>query len=491
MPAGFGLTAGDSERIMAGPERRRASGVLSIRPPHAAERGANVQEPTIVWNRLHAIVWPFISSLSGRTGRRARERPYDAGAQARLLDCKPILHRILTENIIPFWYPGVLDLLHGGYCLNHDPAGRYRGPAAKGLVSQARTLWFFARLVRDGYRSGDFRQAADCGYRFLRDRLWDQQSGGFHWEFDPTGAYPLRSFKHAYGHAFALYGLSEYALASQDPGAAAFANEAFKQLDSRFHDPVYGGYLELYSRDWSPLPETESGYFRGAATGAKLMNSHLHLLEAITAYYRLTGDTLARERLLELILVLSNAVVRKQAGACTDRHDRTWNPNPGPPPEQVSYGHDIENISLLCDACDAIGLSSGPLLDLFRTLFANMLRFGYDKANGGAYASGPIGRPARDRDKIWWVQAETLLGSLHLHRRTGETIYAQCFLEILNWIARHQVDWEHGDWHAVIRTNGTVTGDKAGPWKTPYHAARAMMDSLALLERLPLQGHPD
>ena len=59
------------------------------------------------------------------------------------------LERLVTENIAPFWYPQVVDP-QGGYRLNHDGAGQWRGPADKALVTQARTLWFFSRYYNDG-----------------------------------------------------------------------------------------------------------------------------------------------------------------------------------------------------------------------------------------------------------------------------------------------------------------------------------------------------
>lgn len=64
-----------------------------------------------------------------------------------LLGIKERLERVLTENIIPFWYPKVIDLEYGGYRLNHDIQGRWKGLTNKHLVTQARTVWFFSRLA--------------------------------------------------------------------------------------------------------------------------------------------------------------------------------------------------------------------------------------------------------------------------------------------------------------------------------------------------------
>ena len=115
------------------------------------------------------------------------------------------------------------------------------------------------------------------------------------------------------------------------------------------------------------------------------MNTHLHLLEAMTTFYRASKLPLARERLLELIAIQSNAVVRKGLGACTDKYKRNWEPVLTGNYARVSYGHDLENIWLLNDACDAAGISNYPLLDLYRALFDYALKYGYDEDQGGFF----------------------------------------------------------------------------------------------------------
>ena len=54
--------------------------------------------------------------------------------QRDLVDCERVLKRILTENILPFWFPHVVDSDAGGYRLNHDMQGRWRGRTNKHLV---------------------------------------------------------------------------------------------------------------------------------------------------------------------------------------------------------------------------------------------------------------------------------------------------------------------------------------------------------------------
>jgi len=403
--------------------------------------------------------------------------------QARLAESRRRIQEILDRNIIPFWYPRVIDEEHGGYRLHHDGQGKWLGPADKYLVTQARTVWFFSRLSRSKAGKKEHLAAARHGYRFLRDRMWDRSQGGFYWAVDSTGSTPRLPQKHLYGQAFGLYALSEYSRAAEDREARELADRLFRLLESKAHDKKHGGYRESFQRDWTPLPEGTRSYM--ALPGdLKLMNTHLHLLEALTAYYREAGDPAARERLMELLLIQSNAVVRKDLGACTDRYRQDWTRLQGPENNRISYGHDVENVWLLIEASRALNIPNGPLMDLYKTLMDYSLRHGFDAREGGFFDSGPPGKPADRLEKTWWVQSEALVAFLWMYRLTGESRYLDHFQQTLNWISLHQADWKNGDWHASISGEGKPGGSKAGPWKSPYHNGRAAIRCLEILDDL-------
>jgi mannobiose 2-epimerase len=349
-------------------------------------------------------------------------------------------------------------------------------------------------LAQTPYGEPAHLELAAHGFAFLRDRLRDPDHAGFFWEVDVTGKTPTRANKHLYGQAFALYALSEYARAASDPQALTLARDLFLTIEQNARDLLNGGYEEFFLRNWGPVPPGEPGYLT-PKSGVKQFNTHVHLLEAFTEYFRVSRDPLARERILELILVLSNAVVRKTVGACTDMHRPDWMPIE-PAQADVSYGHDLENVWLLWEACYAVDLPNGPLLDLYRTLFLNAWRFGFDRERGGFFQAGRPGMPADHRVKTWWVQAECMVCALLMHGVTGEAPYYGVFSRTLDWIMRHQADWEFGDWHGEVGEDGTSRGDKASAWKTPYHNGRAVLRCLELLEPLieasspPVAGTP-
>jgi cellobiose epimerase len=396
----------------------------------------------------------------------------------------PALDKALKENVVQFWYPRSIDRANGGYQVHFDAAGQPIQGRSKMIVTQARMLWLSARLARFGYEPKQMLEAADHGFRFLRDQMWDQTHGGFYWEVDVTGRQKLKKGKHLYGQAFALYALSEFHLASGRKDVLRLANRLFDVLESKSHDAKFGGYLESFNEDWSaPLP-TEPGYL-SAPAGMKLMNTHLHLLEAMTWYYKASRSAEARMRLVELIDIESNAVVRKGPIACTDKYDRNWTPRLEGAFGRVSYGHDLENIWLIMDGLDAAGLPSHPFLDLFRALFAYSLKHGYDGENGGFYDSGALDQPADQRNKVWWVQAEALVAALRMYRITGDPLYYSVFEKTWDFVNRHQIDWKSGEWHSTVRPDFSVRGEKGNNWKAGYHNGRALIECLELLRTLP------
>lgn len=117
-----------------------------------------------------------------------------------------------------------------------------------------------------------------------------------------------------------------------------------------------------------------------------------------------------------------------------------------------------------------------------------VLEYGFDKDRGGLFSRGPVKKRANKNEKVWWVQAEGLLGLLHLFILTGAERYACGFMRTLDWIAEHQIDWERGEWYERVGSDGKPEGVKAGPWKGPYHNGRAVLECLHLLRTTATQA---
>lgn len=396
--------------------------------------------------------------------------------------------KTLNENILGFWYPRCVDKVNGGYKIRFGPNGEDKGDGPKMIVTQARTVWLFSRAARAGY--GDRKQllaAADHGYKFLTTKMWDAKHGGFAWEVDATGNKKTRPKLHMYGQSFALYAISEYALASGRKDVLAFATRFFQLLEDKAHDKQYGGYREFFNEDWSEAAPSEPSYMSGNSQ-IKLMNTHLHLMEALTTFYRASKLPLARERLLELMTIESHAVVRRGITACTDQYRRDWTPILDGNAARVSYGHDIENIWLLVDAADAAGVPVAPYMELFRENFAYSMKYGWDEKQGGLWYTGWFRQPADNREKSWWVQAEMLVSALTMYRLTGDKDYWDKFEQTWAFVDKYQIDHKNGEWWSSVSPDLRQSGDKAQAWKGGYHNGRAMIEGIVLLQQIRKQG---
>jgi mannobiose 2-epimerase len=404
---------------------------------------------------------------------------------ARAVAHLPDLERALRENVLGFWLPRCLDRVHGGYLVNFDRQGRPTGKTTKGILPQCRMLWLFARAFREGHGGQELLEAAALGFRFVAQKMWDAQSGGFVWEVDASGDTTVRGKKHLVGQTYPLYAFSEFYLASNRRDVLELATQLFDLMDAKTRDDQFGGYLEFFDRDWRPAPSEEIGYLSAPAR-VKLMNSHLHVAEALTVFHEASTDlrSLVEERLRELIRIQSDTVVRKEFGVCTDRWERNWTPCTGRAARRVSYGHNLENVSILSEACTVVGLDNNSLLPVYTSMFAYALRYGFDARRGGFFESGPLGHTANWRDMIWWVQAEALWCAMRMFELTRDVEYLRVFNRVWEFVNWAQIDWTRGEWYERVRPSGRVTGDKAHIWKCGYHNGRALIECISGLRKL-------
>ncbi len=392
-----------------------------------------------------------------------------------------LMEELLLENVLPFWEKNALDPEHGGYHLNHDKRGRNRGPANKRAVAQFRTLWFFSAMARSPYGKWFHREAADHGFAYIREHLVDREFGGVYWEVHARGGEPADAGKHLYAQAQAVFALAEYARLSQSSEAKATLVDLIACIENHGRDTVHGGFIEAFGRDWTPVQDGKTTVL-GSLAGTKLMNTHLHLLEAWLSLDGLIPDEDRRRSVTDLLDLFVRVIVRDDSVSCRRRFTQDWVETGEIQNRQVSYGHDLEAAWLIIEARRVLEGVDDDSLRVPGEIVGNALQHGWDERRGGFYSSGPVGRPASDRSKIWWVQAEALVAFHTLAAVPhADRNYRTEIEKTLSWILRHQADRRHGEWYDRIRPFRGPTGIKAGPWKGPYHTGRALLRCLSIL----------
>ena len=69
--------------------------------------------------------------------------------------------------------------------------------------------------------------------------------------------------------------------------------------------------------------------------------------------------------------------------------------------------------------------------------------------------------------------------------RTGDAKYFDAFLKTWRFDKAHFIDPATGEWHQLLRRDGTpIAADLGNPWKAIYHTGRAMLECKRRLERL-------
>ncbi len=388
--------------------------------------------------------------------------------------------RELTENILPFWQGRMRDP-NGGFFGAADCDGIVDKAAPRAAVVNARILWTFATATR--VLGANYAATADWAFDDLRGRFIDDEHGGLYWLVDAEGR-PLSDRKQIYAQAFAIYAFSEYARATGNRDALGLAIELFRLIEKHAADRERGGYIEALDRAWGPLADMRLS--DKDLNSPKSMNTHLHIMEAYTNLLRIWRDPALGARQSALISVTLDRIVDSRTGHFKLFFDMGWRSLN----DHVSYGHDIEGSWLLVEAAEVLGdealiakARAAAVMMAERTLAEGRDRDG--SLHYEAHGDGSL----IDADKHWWPQAEALVGFQNAWEMTGNPAFRDAVRDVWAFIRDHVADHAHGEWHAKLTPDGRpYMADEdadaclAGPWKCPYHNARACFEMLGRLK---------
>lgn len=403
----------------------------------------------------------------------------------------------LVNELLPFWISRMTDRLNGGFITHFDRNGMDTGEDEKSLIAQTRSVYTLSSAHRAGYGEGKYGDLAGHGVDFLLDRMWDRKHGGFFWMADRRGKIK-NDQKIIYGHSFAIYSLSEYTLATGDPRGAEYAEKVFDLLQKYCADTMYGGYWEMFHRDWRLCGPGSQGGDR------KTLDVHMHLMEAFTTLYECTGQDVHRRKLLEDIDLLTKRLIHPvyKTGipqfygdwtiAPQIRFDIIWgwdrfseDGQKGNATDNTCYGHNIEFAWLLIHALNILGIDPSVYHELFRTIFDHTVSNGIDYEYGGVYVEGPHSGGVYDREKEFWQQAESLIGLLDAIIMFGDEKYRDAYRNVHRFVFDKVVNRDVGEWWPLLTRKGEpVWTHMSHSWKVNYHSVRAMIQSIKRLDRM-------
>jgi mannobiose 2-epimerase len=388
----------------------------------------------------------------------------------------------LRGDILPFWLKYARDPVHGGF---HSWVGEdldvRDDPVPHGALLTCRVLWTFSAAYRL-YHDPAYLEMARWAYKDLNGRFMDRQYGGLYWSVKTNGE-PVDAHKQVYVEVFGIYGLAEYYRATGDQAALDQAIAIYRLIEARAHDAVNGGYFDSLERDWSRGGPGKNNLLGDAP---KSQNSHIHILEGFTNLLRVWPDPGLRARQRELFQLTLDRIIDPRTHHLVLFLKDDWTPLG----DEVSYGHDIELSWLLVEAAEV--LDDPALVSKARAEAVRIAKVtdaeGVDR-DGGVYLEGNPRGPT-NTDKEWWEQAESVVGFLNAFQITGDPAYFADTLRSWRFIQDKVIDRKHGDWHTMLRRDGTVIPSaKVSVWKCPYHTGRACMEVVARTSALDGDTH--
>lgn len=416
----------------------------------------------------------------------------------------------LQEDISPFWI-GLMDREYGGFygLLTYDL--RLEKKAVKGCILNSRILWFFSNLIlllkdadvvgKTKVDNSEIEKACRQAYDFLKNSFLDKENGGVFWSAQYDGK-PADVTKHTYNQAFAIYALASYFDASGDKEALRLAFELRGTVEDKCRDR--DGYLEAFTADFRPAGNEKLS--ENGVEAYRTMNTLLHVYEAYTEYLRVikralnhcpaegtdSSDTdgMAGEYGFDLeaeksaveadIRFILDVIADKIYNPLLNRQEVFFDRDYNTLIDLHSYGHDIEASWLVDRGLDI--LDDEDYTERIRPINSALAKRIIEKAYVDHSLLNECEKGVDDTTRVWWVQAETVLGFMNAASRCraegdeeGAKRYESAVDDVWEYIKDKIIDKRKGsEWFSQVDKDGNpdTAKDIVEPWKCPYHNGR-------------------
>ncbi len=277
----------------------------------------------------------------------------------------------------PLWIGCGIDPDNRLFVESLDRAGRPELAAPRRVRVQGRQLHCFSRASAFGHTLRPGLDDTLDAVAAAASRPADE--GGWIHLLSGDGQ-PLDTRRDSYDQAFLLFGLAGAAAAGLDR-AWSLAERTFAFVDAFLTDPRDGSVREC-------LPDCLP----------RRSNPHMHLLEALLAWHRLTGAQRFLDRADQLAALFERHFLDRNTGILGEHFTNNWDPAPHPHGSSVEPGHHLEWSWLLHRLADAGGR------DLRRQagqLHRWALEHGLDRDGFAIDECDRTGMPRRTSRRLW------------------------------------------------------------------------------------------
>ena len=384
---------------------------------------------------------------------------------------KQEVREVLENNILRFWIDRMQDNEHGGFYGRIDNNNVLYADADKGAILNARILWTFSAAYRVLGKS-EYLKIATRAKRYFIDHFIDPEYGGVYWSLDYKGQ-PKDTKKQFYAIGFAIYGLSEYARATNDQEALEQAINLYRCVEEHALDKEYNGYIEAMTRNWQPIDDMRLSEYD--ANYPKSQNTHLHIIEPYANLYRVWPSKELEASLRNIIGIFTDRILNPETHHLDLFFEMDWTRGAG---QLESYGHDIECSWLMHEA--ALVLGDQKVLNKVEPIVQTVAKASEKGLNvdGSMIHEANLTAGTKDDDLHWWVQAEAVVGFYNIYQHFHDEAALEKALRCWQYIKENLIDYQHGEWYWSRHRDGSLNtvDDKAGFWKCPYHNGRMCLE---------------
>lgn len=378
----------------------------------------------------------------------------------------------LVNHIIPFWKK-MRDDERGGFYGLLDFDLNLHKDAEKSCILNSRILWFFSnayKLLKDG----GLADYAEHAYKFLCDKFFDNENGGVFWSANADGSI-LDSTKHTYNQAFAIYALSSYYDISHDKNALDKALGLYRTIETKCRDA--GGYLESFTADFKPNENDKLS--ENGVTADRTMNTLLHVLEGYTELYRVCREDDVRKSLSFILNQFADKIWNPQK----ERQEVFFDMNFNSLIDLYSYGHDIETSWLVDRTLEILDDEQlrRKVAPITKIIPYRILETAYRDSS----VLNECERGKNNETRIWWVQAESVVGFFNAYQKTDDKKFLDAALSVWEYIKSYIVDKRDGsEWFWCVDANHIPSTRQpiVEPWKCPYHNGRMCIELISRMK---------
>ena len=377
------------------------------------------------------------------------------------------------KSIMRFYHPRCIDNENGGFFQHFRDDGSVYDFDTRHLVSSTRFIFNYS-MASIELDNDEYKDVIRHGIEYLRQFHLNTKTGSYAWILE--GKDVQDSTNYCYGFAFVLLAYST-ALRAGILEAKDFIDETFDVMEKHFWSKEHELYSDEISADWQVVSS-----YRG-------QNANMHSCEALIMAFEATGS----QKYLDRALIIAKNICIRQAslaeGLIWEHYDSNWEinwvynkdrPDDLFRPWGFQVGHLTEWAKLLLILERHV--KEDWLLPRAIELFDDAIEMGWDAESEGLFYGFSPNGDICDKDKYFWVQAESIAAAAVLANRTGDDYYWEWYDRIWSYSWKHMIDHKYGAWFRILDSNNNKYDNLKSPaGKTDYHTMGACYEILKII----------